>query len=165
MHGGWDYYIGDIEAGRQVARMLKQRLGASVQETAKLVGKAEGDNVYRVTFLVRVRLFATGDFALHNGNTPVQVVQVSHGHVHCMDLMHHRKTRLPETSLKRLGGPELIQDAVLVSTGESELQVMDPTNYRTQDVLKPEGWQSTGETVPVLRHEERLYVVRVSNNS
>lgn len=166
MHGGWDYYIGDIEAGRQVARTLKQRLGASVQETAKLVGRREGEDVYRVTFLVRIRLFAPGDFALHNGNIPVQVMQVSPGgHVHCVDLIRHRKTRVAESSLKRLGGSELVQDAVLVSAGEKDLQVMDPQSYRTQDVLRPPEWEPDGETVPVLRHEERLYVVRVANNS
>ncbi len=165
MHGGWDYYIGDIEAARQVARILKARLGASVQETAKLVGRREGEDVYRVTFLVRIHLFAPGDFALHQGNTPMQVVQISKGHVHCMDLAHHRKTRVAETTLKRLGGAELIQDAVLVSAGETELQVMDPVSFRTQDVLRPPEWKPVGETVPVLRHEERLYVVRATNKS
>jgi nonsense-mediated mRNA decay protein 3 len=157
IHGGWDYYLGDIEAGRQVARMLKQRLGASVQETAKLVGRREGDDVYRVTFLVRVALFSPGDFGLW-GEVPVQVISMSKGHVHCIDMLKQSKTRLNATSIRRLGGPEEIIEAVLVSESETELQLMDPVSYHTQDVLRPDKWKRTGDTVQVLRHEERMYV-------
>lgn len=164
MHGGWDYYIGDIEAARQVSRILKQRLGAAVQETAKLVGRREGEDVYRVTFLVRIRLFSPGDFGLWD-DVPVQVVALSTGRVQVIDLTRQRKTRVAETSLKRLGGPELVQDAVLVSVGESDLQLMDPETYRTQDVLRPDEWAPQGDTVPVLRHEERMYVVPRSHSS
>ncbi len=164
MHGGWDYYIGDIEAARQVSRILKQQLGASVQETAKLVGRREGDDVYRVTFLVRIRLFSPGDFGLWN-DTPVQVVGISKGHVHCIDLQKQRKTRIAESSLRRIGGTEEILDAVLVSEGEQELQLMDPVSYQTQDVLRPEGWSPDGETVPVLRWEEQLFVVPRTHSS
>lgn len=164
MHGGWDYYIGDIEAARQVSRMLKQRLGASVQETAKLVGRREGEDVHRVTFLVRIHLFSSGDFGLWE-DIPVQVVATSTGRVQCIDLTRQRKTRIAESSIRRLGGPELVQEAVLVSIGESELQLMDPETYRTQDVLRPDGWKPEGDTVPVLRHEERMYVVPRTHSS
>lgn len=157
-HGGWDYFVGDIEAARQACRILKTRLGATVQETAKLVGRKEGEDVHRVTFLVRIRLFANGDFALHKDGRLLQVQGQSHGRVSALDLIHHRKTRVQEADLRRLGGPELVQEAVLVSVEETDLQVLDPSTFKTQDVLRPDGFFPDGETVPVLRHEERLYI-------
>lgn len=159
IHHGWDYYIGDIEAARQVCRILKARLGATVQETAKLVGRREGEDVYRVTFLVRIRLFATDDFAVGPGKRIYQVTGLSHGRAACIDLLTHLKTRVPEPKLKRLGGPEIVQEAVLVSASGDELQVLDPVSLNTQDVPAPETYEPTGETVPVIRHEERLYLV------
>ncbi len=157
MHGGFDYYVGDIDAGRAVSRLLQQRLGAAVQETAKLVGRREGEDVYRVTFLVRIRLFAPGDFALAD-QTPVQVHSVARGNASCIDLLHHRKMKVPEKTLRRLGGLEVLEDAVLVSQDATGLQVLDPSTLRTQDLLRPEGWQASGETVAVLRIDDRLYV-------
>ncbi len=157
IHGGYDYYIGDIDAARAVARVLQQRLGASTQETAKLVGRREGEDVYRVTFLVRIRLFAPGDFALSD-KTPVQVHSIARGNASCVDLLHHRKMKVPEKTLRRLGGLDIIQEAILVSQDASGLQVLDPVTLRTQDLLRPDGWAGSAETVPVLRIDDRLYV-------
>lgn len=51
---GWDYYAVDTLAARSIARLAKQRLGASVKESATLVGRKDGTDVYRVTFCVRL---------------------------------------------------------------------------------------------------------------
>lgn len=157
IHGGHDYYLGDIEAGRNVARVLKDRLGATVTESAKLVGRREGEDVHRVTFLVRIRLFATGDFA-ESGGRVVQVVSIDRGNAIVMDLESHRRTRVPEATLRRIGGPEVVQDAVVVSTAPGEIQVMDPVSLRTRDLLRPDDYEPPGPTVPVVRHEGRLYI-------
>lgn len=156
-HGGHDYYVGDIEAGRQVARALRERLGAAVQESAKLVGRKEGEDVFRVTFLVRIRRFATGDYAESDGRV-VQVQSTDRGNAIVVDLASHKRTRVPEEGLRRLGGAEVVREAVLVSQDPRNLQVMDPVSYRTHDIPRPEGYSADGETVAVLRHEERLYL-------
>ncbi len=158
IHGGYDYYVGDIDAARAACRLLQQRLGASVQETAKLVGRREGEDVYRVTFLVRIRLFAPGDFALSD-KMPVQVHSIARGNASCVDLLHHRKMKVQEKTLRRLGGFEIVQEAVFVSQDAAGIQVLDPVTLRTQDLLRPEGWSASGDTVPVLRIDDRLYVV------
>ncbi len=158
MHGGHDYYIGDIEAARNVSRRLKARLGTTVLESPKLVGRREGEDMYRVTFLVRIKLFAPGDFALH-GKRLVQVVRADRGSAAFMSLEGFRRDKAKEDDLRRLGGPELIEEAVLVSDNPEGLQVLDPRDYKTVDLLKPEGYRPDGDMVPVVRHEERLYLV------
>lgn len=168
MHGGWDYYLGDIEAARQVCRILKGRLGATVQESAKLVGRREGDDVYRVTFLVRVDLFANGDYAEVRDGRLVQVHAVNHGRAACTDLIRHEKTRIPEGELKRLGGSEIEQEAVLVSAVGADLQLLDPVTLRTVDVPRPPGYSAEAGpdgAVRVVRFRDRLHLVPVSNKS
>jgi nonsense-mediated mRNA decay protein 3 len=51
---GWDFYLVDTLAARGVARLLKQRLGAEIKESATLFGRRNGQDVYRVTFCARI---------------------------------------------------------------------------------------------------------------
>lgn len=164
MHGGWDYYIGDIEAARQLGRMLKVRLGTTVQETAKLVGRREGDDVHRVTFLVRIKLFASGDFAECNGKL-YRIHAANQGRVQCVDMLKHMRTRIHESELKRIGGPEIVREAIVVSHNATEIQLMDPDTFITKDLPKPESFMVEGETVPVIKWEEEIFLAPTTNNS
>lgn len=159
IHGGWDYYVGDIEAARGVCRVLKDRLGATVQESPKLVGRREGEDVYRVTFLVRIRLFASGDLAAVDDERPVLVHRLGRGKAICTDLVDHRRTRVPLDQLTRLGGKEVLEDAVVVSRDAAGLQVLDPEDYKTREVLLPPEEDPAGDSVPVLRYKGQLYIV------
>jgi nonsense-mediated mRNA decay protein 3 len=51
---GWDYYLTDTLAARAIARFAKDRLGASLKESATLYGRRNGQDVYRVTFRLRL---------------------------------------------------------------------------------------------------------------
>lgn len=154
--GGFDYYLGDIEGTRAVARLLAERLGATVEEHAKLSGRKEGEDIYRVTFLVRVRLFAPGDFGLV-GEEPVQFQSMARGRAFVVRLADRGTDKVDEETLKRLGGAEVLQEAVVVSADAHHVQLLDPVSLKTADVPRPPGFEP-GETAWVLRHEERLYL-------
>jgi len=51
---GWDVYFTDTLAARSVARLAKQRYGTPIVESASLFGRKNGQDVYRVTFCVRI---------------------------------------------------------------------------------------------------------------
>lgn len=155
--GGFDYYLGDIEGCRTVARVVAEKLGAVVEEHAKLSGRQEGEDVYRVTFRVRIRLFAPGDFATV-GDDIVQFQTATRGRALVVRLLDRKTDKVAEEYLRRLGGPEILAEAVLVSQDAAHLQVMDPVTFRTIDVSRPPGFEAKGDTVWVLRHEERLYL-------
>lgn len=156
--GGFDYYIGDIEAARIISKLIASRLSATVYETAKLSGRKEGEDIYRVTFLVRIALYSAGDFARRGEDGLVQVLQIDRGKVLIYDMGTHRRDKVPEDELRRLGGPELLKEAVLVSQDAHHLQVLDPVSLHTVDLPRPEGYAADGATIWVLRHEERLFV-------
>lgn len=51
---GWDYYLTDTLAARSIARLARARLGATLKESASLWGRRNGQEVYRVTFCLRI---------------------------------------------------------------------------------------------------------------
>lgn len=154
--GGVDYFMGDIESSRIIAKLIAHKLNGSVVETAKLVGRREGMDVFRVTFLVRIDLFSDGDFARYQ-DTLVQVHSIDRGRAHVVDLATGRWDKVDETRLKRLGGPEILDEAILVSEDPAHFQVLDPVTLRTVDLVRPTG-MATPEPFFVLRHEEHLWI-------
>ncbi|HTT45324.1 MAG TPA: 60S ribosomal export protein NMD3 [Thermoplasmata archaeon] len=50
---GWDCFFTDSLAARAVAKLAKQRFGATVKESSSLVGRKNGQDLYRVTFCLR----------------------------------------------------------------------------------------------------------------
>lgn len=50
---GWDCFFTDTLAARSVARLAKLRFGAKLTESASLVGRKDGEDLYRVTFCLR----------------------------------------------------------------------------------------------------------------
>jgi len=50
---GWNCFFSDTLAARAVARLAKQKFGASLKESASLFGRKDGRDVYRVTFCLR----------------------------------------------------------------------------------------------------------------
>jgi nonsense-mediated mRNA decay protein 3 len=154
--GGFDYYLGDIEGTRGVARLLCDKLGAVYEEHAKLSGRKEGEDIYRVTFLVRIRLFAPGDFGMV-GDEVVQFQSVARGRAFVVRLSDRGTDKVDEADLKRLGGPEILLEAVVVSKHAGHVQLLDPVSFKTVDVTLPPNAE-VGETAWVLRHDERLYL-------
>lgn len=161
--GGFDYYMGDIEGTRAISRTVIGRLGASLQETAKLAGRKEGNDIYRVTFLVRINMFAPGDYAVLAGEEPVQVSSSERGKCICYRLRDKRRDRVDLSDLRRLGGSEVLVRAIVVSRQDPVIQLMDPVTFQTVDVAIPEGWeQEPGDSVWVLRFEGQLYLPRIA---
>ncbi len=157
VHGGFDYYIGDIEAARNVSRRLKSRMGGSIQQSAKLVGRREGEDVYRVTFLMRLDPFGPGDIVVKDQRA-YAVLAVHQKDLAVMELERARRDRMPTSHLRRLGGVELIQAAVVVNRGPEGVMILDPDTQRTTTLLVPEDVR-VEETLPVVRVEERLFWV------
>ncbi len=51
---GWNYYFTDTLAARAMAKLAKRRFDAGLTESAKLVGRKDGRDTYRVTFCLRI---------------------------------------------------------------------------------------------------------------
>ena len=158
MHGGIDVYLGSMSAGRMIAKTISGKYHAKYSESPKLVGKKNGKDVYRVTFAVRLPKYKTGDFVRINGRV-FMIKTVSKSKITGIDLENHAEIFFKPGELENAKIlPSLIEDAVLVSESEKELQILDPENYKTITLMKPKYFKAK-ETVRILRYRDDIFLV------
>jgi nonsense-mediated mRNA decay protein 3 len=162
--GGLDFQLGTINRAKAIARTLAGQLGGRITESSKLAGAKLGKELYRVTFLVRLPGLREGDFAkldkrfllvTHASSKGVSVMDLSTGNPEVLD-------EEAEERAKRLGGAELLEEAVVLEARPPEVQVMDPASYRPVQIVAPEWFwkkKKVPESVKVLKAGEDLYLV------
>lgn len=164
--GGFDLYFGNQEIARLVARNLADKFGAEYAESAKLVGRKDGADLFRFTLLVRLPAYLPGDFiALEE--RPYKVMRIDRKRLTLWDL--ERRERIQKETrffkkLKVIGRIEDEQEAVVVSRFSDRLQILDPKTYQTVDVpVKPD--EPIADTVRVFRHEDVTYLIPTPDSS
>lgn len=158
IHGGWDLYVGDRQAARQVAKELSQDYGAEVGEAHEQIGEEDGQPVMRTSISVRLPEYAVGDFVERDGELwrvegftrrLVSLARVPDGkrdHVDAHD-----------DELRPVRHADEVAEAVVVSRGQGEAQVLDPETMDTVTVAVPSG--EIGETLSVVRWDGTLRAV------
>lgn len=158
--GGIDYYLGSVSLGRIITRKLRDFLSADVSESKSLVGMKDGRDMYRWTILVKLPSVASGDVVLAEGSLHV-VDTLGRGSITLRSLTTGTKMRIKASTneLRLVLGRNDIQDAIVVSQEGNTLQVLDPDSMRTESVLLPPDYKVVGETVPVVRYKDELYLI------
>ncbi len=151
--GGLDFYFSTIPAAKSVARELQDTMCAEYKESSSLWGRREGREVYRMTFLVRLPGFKSGD-VVEYGSSTFFVRGMSRGMVRAIDLKtgEERSIKLRETGECVLAQPSAkIDRAVVVAEKGRELQVLDPDTMAVLVLLAPPGFKRTGEQIRLAR--------------
>ncbi len=159
--GGIDFYLSSTSMGKSLTKDLADRYGAEVKESSSLVGQtSDGQEMYRVTFLVRLPAYHVGDI-LHYNDKPYKLISVNKSGGRIMDLSTFRDMPIKRSELSDIRimfkGSEL-SDAVVVSRSGDEIQVLHPRTYSTVDLRIPKGAE-IGESVKVIEVEEELLFV------
>ncbi len=161
IHGGVDFYIGSSNISRQLARELQKHFNAKLKESSSLVGRRDGRDVYRTTILIRLPEYRDGDF-IKLDNRVYLIKKIHFKTVTVQELKTGEKIKLEHQKLEDcsiLGNKDLVFDAVLVLDSAKEVQVLDPENYRTVDLLKPKGYRITGDTVKIFKHQDTIILI------
>jgi nonsense-mediated mRNA decay protein 3 len=162
MHGGLDFYISTQPAAAQIARGLTGLFSATSTSSTKLTGRKDGKDVVRVTHAVRLPELRRGDYVLLKGllyrvlsaSAKEATVDPASG-----EGKRRHLSRGERQELELVGDANSPEEAVVVSTSEGEVQVLDPSSMRTVDLPVPEGLVLEGrETVRVVRGGDQLYI-------
>jgi len=127
---GVDLYIGSISACKQVGNAITKELGGTSAISSSLVGKKDGEDLYRVTCAVRLPEFVRGDVVSMLG----RVIEVTHQdkQIHGTDLSDGVKASFDAAvPAVRLGSRAGAVTAVLVAIEKDTVQVLDPETYET----------------------------------
>jgi nonsense-mediated mRNA decay protein 3 len=161
IHGGEDFYIGSSTEARKIAKKLINEFSGKLKESSKLMGRKDGRDVYRTTFTIRVPEYRAGDFIKINDQI-FQVLKIMQKSVTVVRLktgltQHFSHDELSQGKL--LGGSELTYSAVLVLDKDDEVEVLDPDNYSTIELVKPKNFKLDGETVQIFKDQDNVFLI------
>jgi len=166
VEGGLDIRLSTTRLGQQVARQIVTELGGSFTDHETLVTEdSDGNEVYRVTYAVRLPPYRPGEIVdPGDGDGPV-LVESAH------ETMTGTRLKTGETyttpfedgeapTADRVGWEEDAQETTLVAIeDEHAVQVLDPDSYETKSVPRPPAVDADRETVRVIRGDGDLYIV------
>jgi len=160
-HGGFDAYVSTIALGKAMSRTLASVYGAELKESSTLQGKKDGNDIYRVTFLVRLPPYRAHDVVSIGGRLYL-VRSTGPKSAKLRDLKSYESITAMNQELrdaKVVGTKADYMDAVILGLTEREVQLMHPRTFATVELKVPRGFKITGDTVKVLLHDGELHLV------
>ncbi|VVB92316.1 NMD3 family protein [uncultured archaeon] len=158
---GVDLYVGSIKLGKQICRAIIEVFGGKITESPKLVGQKNGEDLYRITYALRLPEFVRGDII--SADDKVIEVQTCGKHVSGIDLETGK--RFIENfndlmDIKKLGSRLDAVSAVLVADENKTIQVLDPETYETVTVKRPDFLGAeAGDEIKVIKTTKGIYVL------
>jgi nonsense-mediated mRNA decay protein 3 len=164
--GGLDIRVSTTRLGEQIARRVTNELGGEFTDHETLVTEdSDGNEVYRVTFAVRLPPYRPGEIVdPGDGDGPVLVESAR-------ETMRGIRLKTGDTyqtpfedgsapDADRLGWADHAEETTLVAVeDEHAVQILDPTTYETKSVPRPPSLETETETVQVFRADGELYIV------
>lgn len=158
---GIDLYVGSIKLGKQVCRAVIEVFGGRFSESPKLVGQKNGEDLYRITFALRLPEFVRGDII--GADDRVVEVLTCGKHVSGIDLETGKRFVENYSDLmdvRKLGKRQEAVSAVLVASEGKTIQVMHPDSFETVTIKRPEFLSAEpGGEIKVVKTEKGIYVV------
>ncbi|WP_049928806.1 60S ribosomal export protein NMD3 [Halopiger goleimassiliensis] len=164
---GLNIKVSTNKIGKKIANKMIQEFGGTVNDAETLVTEDEdGNEVYRVTFAVRLPPYTPGDVIdLRNDDGGPVLVRSAHGNLKGTRVTtgeryeaSHEEGNSPDA--RKLGELEDgVETTVVAVEDENAVQVLDPETYQAKTVARPDYFDPEAETVPVLKSRAGLHVL------
>jgi nonsense-mediated mRNA decay protein 3 len=159
---GLDLYVGTVKAAKRIARALLREMGGTLSDSAKLTGRRDGKDVYRVTFVVRLPEFPTGTIILSRQHMYEICSTIST--TNAVDLETGHRTALNAEELRTaelVGTRSDAKRTVLVAIDGDEVHLLDPETYATLTIKKPPyvSKEDEGKEVGVIKTQEGVFIL------
>ncbi|WIV65715.1 60S ribosomal export protein NMD3 [Natrialbaceae archaeon AArc-T1-2] len=163
---GLDMKVSTNKIGKKVANKIREEFGGTVSDSETLVTEDEdGNEVYRVTFAVRLPPYTPGDVIdLADDGGPV-LVRSAHGNLKGTRVTtgeryeaDYEEGNSPDA--RKLGTlADAAETTVVAVEDEHAVQVLDPETYEAKTIARPDYFDPDAETVPVLKSRAGLHVL------
>lgn len=158
---GTDVYLGSNNTARQAVRTAVERFGCTYLESPSLAGKKDGNDIYRITYSLRLPRLVPGDI-IRVGEDMVLVK-------HCgkmttgmylqsgLEFSEHTDRLKDAHKVSEVGKSV---NAVVVSVEPDMVQVMHPSSFKQVTIKKPAHFTGTGgEDIRVILIEDRMFIL------
>jgi nonsense-mediated mRNA decay protein 3 len=165
-HGGLDFFLSDKQAAASILKQAHDVFGGEITMSSKNMGMRGGQQVYRMTYLLRLYPFQPSDFLVKDEDIFL-VRSLSKSLVHLVNL---RTWSTQTTEAKHLenmavySGDDLVSKMIVVSQTEGEVQVMNNRTYEIIIIRKPKTITYDSEQIEVVEIDQRYYLLPPINN-
>ncbi len=166
VEGGLDVRLSTTRLGERVARRLVDEFGGAYTSSERLITEdADGNEVYRLSYAVRLPAYRPGEVIdPEDGDGPVLVRSVR-GNLKGTRLATGERYEAaveagdaPDAT--RLGWREDAEPTTVVAVEDAHaVQVLDPETYETKTVPRPAYLDTDADEVPVLKSRAGLHVL------
>jgi nonsense-mediated mRNA decay protein 3 len=159
---GLDLYVGTVKAAKRIVRALVREMGGNFSDSAKLVGRRDGKDIYRVTFVVRLPQFPTG--AIISAKQHIYEICSATSTTNAVDLETGQSAALKAEDLRKaqlVGARSDAKRTVLVSIDADEAHVLDPDTYVTLAIKRPPYVckNDEGKDIQVVKTQEGVFIL------
>jgi nonsense-mediated mRNA decay protein 3 len=163
---GLNVKVSTNKIGMKIARKLVEEFGGDFTDSETLVTEDEdGNEVYRVTYAVRLPPYSPGEIIDPEDDEGPVLVRSVRGNLKGTRLTtgedyeaKFEEGDAPEA--RRLGRLEDAEETTLVAVeDERAVQVLDPETYRTETIARPDYLDADADAVPVFKSRAGLHVV------
>ena len=159
---GLDLYVGTVKAAKRIVRALVREMGGNFSDSAKLVGRRDGKDIYRVTFVVRLPQFPTG--TIISAKQHVYEICSATSRTNAVDLESGQSAALDAEDLRNaqlLGARSEAKQTVLVSIDADEAHLLDPETYATLTIKRPPYVckDDQGKEIQVVKTQEGVFIL------
>jgi nonsense-mediated mRNA decay protein 3 len=136
---GLDFFLSEKGTALSIAKKIQEQFGGDFKQSASSAGMKDSRQVYRMTYLVRIPAYRTGDFFSFDTSF-FFIVSIHTNKVRALELSNWTEKVIDGKNIqpsKIYGGVELIREMIVVSQSKNEIQLMDPKTYATVEIQKP----------------------------
>ncbi len=164
---GLNIKVSTNKIGKKISNKMVQEFGGTVTDAETLVTEdSDGNEVYRVTFAVRLPPYRPGDVIdLDDDDGGPVLVRSARGNLKGNRVTtgeryeaSYEEGNAPEA--RKLGEHEdAVETTVVTVEDENAVQVLDPKTYQATTVARPDYFDPDAETVPVLKSRAGLHIL------
>jgi nonsense-mediated mRNA decay protein 3 len=159
-HGGYDIYLSNQSIAKSIAKSLISTFGGTITSSNSLVGQKDGQEIYKMTYLVRLPVYQVGDIAEIDSRIVI-IKGFSHLKIELVDLINWNTFKLNPNRIKRIKILEKLDDHVkgqIISRTENEFQVLDLDSYKTHYARIPDNYNEFTSGEKTITEEDEIYI-------
>ena len=136
---GLDFFLSDKSTAFAIAKKIQEQYGGEFKQSATTAGMKDSRQLFRMTYLVRIPAYRTGDF-IRLKDTFYVISSIRTTRVRAIELRTWKEKIIEGKDILPsmiLGGQELLKEMIVVSQSKHEVQLMDATTYTMIEIPKP----------------------------
>jgi nonsense-mediated mRNA decay protein 3 len=159
--GGYDFYLSSSTTAKAIARDLTKAFGASSKTSNSMAGRKDGQDLTRMTYLVRIPAYEAGDiFSMDGGFYLLRSFEGNTLSFTDLETWQETKVafgRLPEFEV--LDRKNNVRQADVISDSGSELQILDPETLTPAEIVKPKKFGNAKQSVSIIKTKRGILLV------